>query len=62
MTIISLLIGKKGHTLEDTIILTHVFCLRDYYYFQKKTVKEICIFAARNLIFRATPGKFLDIK
>lgn len=62
MTIISLLIGKKGHTLEDTVILTHVFCLKDYYYFQKKTVKEMCIFAGRNLIFRTESGKFSDVE
>jgi len=62
MTIISLLIGRKGHTLEESVILTHVFSLKDNYYFQKKTVKEMCIFAGRNLIFRTESGKFSDIE
>ena len=36
MTFLSILIGRKGDTVDNTIILTRVFNLDKFYFFQKK--------------------------
>ena len=51
MTLLSIIIGKKSNSIENTILLSASFYLNDYYYFQKKGIKEFCIFTARNTIF-----------
>jgi len=62
MTLLSIIIGKKGITIENTIILTGSFHLNKYNYFQKKGIKELCIFAARNSIFYSDYNKFENIR
>ena len=62
MTLLSIIIGKKGNTIENTIILSGVFHLNKYNYFQKKGMKELCIFSARNSIFYSEHNKFENIK
>ena len=62
MTIISILIGKKGKDIDNTIILTNVFNLSDYYYFEKKGIRELSRFIARNSFSRSENGKIIDIQ
>ena len=62
MTLLSIIIGKKGKNIEDTIILTGVFHLNKYNYFQRKGMKELCIFSARNSIFYSQYNKFDNIQ
>ena len=61
MTIISILIGKKGKDIDSTIILTNVFNLGDYYYFEKKGIRELSRFLARNSFSRSENGTIIDI-
>ena len=62
MTFLSILIGRKGDTVDNTIILTRVFNLDNFYFFQKKVVIELCTFTARNLITRLELGKINSIE
>ena len=62
MTFISLLIGKRGNTIKDTVILTNVFKLDEFYYFEKKGIKELCTFIARNSFSRANKGKIINVQ
>ncbi len=62
MTFISLLIGKRGKTVNDTVILTNVYNLDEFYYFEKKGVRELCTFIARNSFSRANKGKIINVQ
>ena len=48
MTIISIIIGKKGSDINETYLLSASYYLFEYFFFQKKSVIEICNFIARN--------------
>ena len=62
MTIISILIGRKGKDIDNTIILTNVFNLGDFYYFEKKGIRELSRFIARNSFSRSENGKIVNIQ
>ena len=52
MTLISVIIGKKGINLDTTKLLCSSYYLYKYFYFQQKSIKELCHFIARNTFFR----------
>jgi synaptobrevin homolog YKT6 len=62
MTFISILIGKRGETIDNTVILTNVFKLDEFYYFEKTGIKELCLFIARTSFSRANKGTITNVQ
>ena len=52
MTLISIIIGKKGINIETTYLLTSSYYLNKFFFFQQKSVKELCNFIARQTFYR----------
>ena len=61
MTIISLAIGVKGDCLKNTIIHSISYYLEDYYFFQINSIKEMCNFVSRTIMFKNKPGMLQKI-
>jgi synaptobrevin homolog YKT6 len=56
MTLLSLIIGKKGKDIESTVILSGVFYLDKLFFYQKSSTKELCNFITRQSLFHKDIG------
>lgn len=57
MTLISIIIGKKGINMDTTYLLSSTHYLFKYFHFQKKSLKEMCNFIARNTFYQFDDNK-----
>ena len=57
MTLISIVIGKKGINMDTTYLLSSTHYLFKYFHFQKKPLKEMCNFIARNTFYQFDDNK-----
>ena len=57
MTLISIIIGKKGINMETTYLLSSTHYIFKYFHFQKKPLKEMCNFIARNTFYQFDDNK-----
>ena len=62
MTFISILIGRRGNTVDNTVILTNVFNLEEFYFFEKKGIQELCRFIARTGFSKSVKGKITNVQ
>jgi len=61
MTIISLAIGMKRDCLKNTTIHSISYYLEDYYFFQINSIKEMCNFVSRTIMYKNKPGMLQKI-
>tara|TARA_B110000879_G_scaffold208453_1_gene294083 strand:- start:3278 stop:3877 length:600 start_codon:yes stop_codon:yes gene_type:complete len=57
MALISIIIGKKGINIDTTYLLSGCYYLFKYFHFQKKSLKELCNFIARNTFYEFDNNK-----
>ena len=62
MTLLSLIIGKKNKNNNTAVILSGVFYLENLYFYQKKSMKELCNFISREAVLHSNKFGFTNIQ
>ena len=62
MTIISLSVGRRGNTIDETYILSIIYNLNEYYFYERGGISGLCNFVSRTAFHKVDPVKFEAIE